>query len=57
MKAIIGDLKRRILFEDENVLVLNKPAGLAVQGGSNIKLSIDSLAAQHLMSSATDKPR
>src|SRR3954452_16301983 len=29
-------LRAMILFEDDDVLVLNKPAGLAVQGGSGI---------------------
>src|ERR1043165_3182859 len=29
-------LKDMILFEDDDVMVLNKPAGLAVQGGSGI---------------------
>ena len=27
-------LKDMILYEDDDVMVLNKPAGLAVQGGS-----------------------
>jgi 23S rRNA-/tRNA-specific pseudouridylate synthase len=26
-----------IIFEDDNYLVINKPAGLAVHGGGNIK--------------------
>ncbi len=30
------DLERAILFEDDHLLVLNKPAGLAVHGGSGI---------------------
>ena len=34
-----------ILFEDENLLVLNKPAGLAVQGGKGVGTSLDSLLA------------
>ncbi len=29
------------LYEDDNILVINKPSGLATQGGSNISLSID----------------
>ena len=36
-----------ILFEDENLLVLNKPAGLAVQGGKGIGTSLDSLLAMN----------
>jgi 23S rRNA pseudouridine955/2504/2580 synthase len=33
-------LEEAILYEDERLLVLNKPAGLAVHGGSGIKLGV-----------------
>jgi 23S rRNA pseudouridine955/2504/2580 synthase len=36
-------LKEMILYEDADVLVLNKPAGLAVQGGSGITRHIDQM--------------
>ena len=36
---------RMILFEDEHVLVLNKPFGLAVQGGSGTKRHLDGILA------------
>lgn len=29
------------IFEDDNILVINKPSGIASQGGSGIKISID----------------
>ncbi|MGI9357514.1 MAG: RluA family pseudouridine synthase [Rhizobiaceae bacterium] len=39
-----GDVLRdMLLFEDKKVLVFNKPSGLAVQGGSGINRSIDSM--------------
>jgi 23S rRNA pseudouridine955/2504/2580 synthase len=38
-----SDIKKLILFEDDDVLVLNKPAGLAVQGGTGIRDSIDKM--------------
>jgi 23S rRNA pseudouridine955/2504/2580 synthase len=38
-----NDLKKLILFEDEDVMVLNKPAGLAVQGGTGLRESIDDM--------------
>ncbi len=38
-------LRRAILYEDERLLVLNKPAGLAVQGGSGQKNHVDGLLA------------
>jgi 23S rRNA pseudouridine955/2504/2580 synthase len=40
-----GDIKKLILFEDDDVLVLNKPPGLAVQGGTGLNISIDSMLA------------
>lgn len=40
------DLLSHIIYEDEGLLIINKPAGLASQGGTGIKLSvIDSLRA------------
>ena len=39
MKGII------VLYEDQNLLVLNKPAGLPVQGGKGVGASLDSLLA------------
>ena len=32
-----------ILYEDDDVLVLNKPAGLAVQGGSGTTRHVDQM--------------
>jgi 23S rRNA pseudouridine955/2504/2580 synthase len=34
------------LFENDDCIVLNKPAGLAVQGGKGVKVSLDSLLAE-----------
>ena len=36
-------VKDMILFEDADVMVLNKPAGLAVQGGSGITRNVDDM--------------
>lgn len=33
-------LEKRILYEDDNLLVLNKPAGMAVHGGSGINFGV-----------------
>jgi 23S rRNA pseudouridine955/2504/2580 synthase len=38
-------VERMILFEDEHVLVLDKPFGLAVQGGTGTRRHIDGLLA------------
>jgi 23S rRNA pseudouridine955/2504/2580 synthase len=41
-------LKRiEVLYEDEYCLVLNKPAGLAVQGGKGVGVSLDGILAVH----------
>jgi len=39
----LAALKEMIIFEDADVLVLNKPAGLAVQGGSGTTRHIDQM--------------
>lgn len=38
--AFMAGLDRRVLFEDEGLLVIDKPAGLAVHGGSGVKLGL-----------------
>ena len=38
-------LRAMILFEDRDLIVLNKPYGLAVQGGSGTKRHIDGMLA------------
>lgn len=43
---LVQDLKDRILFENEDLLVVDKPAGLAAHGGSGIEFGlIESLRA------------
>ena len=39
----INDILKTIIYEDDEIIVLNKPAGLATQGGSGITKHIDSL--------------
>jgi 23S rRNA pseudouridine955/2504/2580 synthase len=36
-------IKDNIIYEDENCIAINKPFGLASQGGSKVKLSVDIL--------------
>ncbi|MBQ0012999.1 MAG: RluA family pseudouridine synthase [Proteobacteria bacterium] len=38
-------LRQCVIYDDADVVVFNKPAGLAVQGGSGIKKSVDKMAA------------
>ncbi|MFZ2100272.1 MAG: RluA family pseudouridine synthase [Oricola sp.] len=49
-------LRRMILFEDKKVLVLNKPAGLAVQGGSGVVRHIDGML-EAFRNQKGEKPR
>jgi 23S rRNA pseudouridine955/2504/2580 synthase len=39
----VRDLEASILYRDESVIVLNKPAGLASQGGSGITVHLDGM--------------
>ncbi len=36
-------IKSKVLFKDDNLIVLNKPSGLAVQGGTNTERHIDGM--------------
>jgi 23S rRNA pseudouridine955/2504/2580 synthase len=44
-KADRDFIERMILFEDDHVVVLNKPYGIAVQGGTGTKRHLDGLLA------------
>lgn len=41
----LEELRKCIVHNDNDVVVFNKPAGLAVQGGTGIKKSVDKMAA------------
>jgi 23S rRNA pseudouridine955/2504/2580 synthase len=40
---IRDELQKMVLFEDADIMVLNKPAGLAVQGGSGLSRHVDAM--------------
>ncbi|MGJ8529310.1 RluA family pseudouridine synthase [Maritalea sp.] len=44
------------LYEDESILVINKPHGLAVQGGTNTKMHVDKLL-ESIPNKKGEKPR
>jgi|TARA_B100002003_G_scaffold196799_1_gene187073 23S rRNA pseudouridine955/2504/2580 synthase len=50
------ELRQRILHQDAALLVIDKPAGLAVQGGSGTKRHIDGMLGA-LQFDATERPR
>jgi len=43
---IIGMKNIEILYEDDFCIIINKPAGLAVQGGEGVKSSLDKILAE-----------
>ncbi|HVJ31920.1 MAG TPA: RluA family pseudouridine synthase [Terriglobia bacterium] len=49
-------LQGAVLYQDDDVIVINKPAGLAVQGGSGIGKNLDDLLVA-LQFDAAEKPR
>lgn len=54
--GLIEDLKARIVHRDPQVLALNKPPGLAVQGGSKTSLHVDGML-DALQFEAAERPR
>lgn len=38
-------LRQCVIYDDDDIVVFNKPSGLAVQGGTGIKKSVDKMAA------------
>jgi 23S rRNA pseudouridine955/2504/2580 synthase len=55
-KKTLDTLTAMILFEDDDVMVLNKPAGLAVQGGSGTTRHIDQML-EAMRDAKGQKPR
>ncbi|KAF8938993.1 hypothetical protein BGZ47_008344 [Haplosporangium gracile] len=49
-------LKDWVIYEDERIIVLNKPSGISVHGGTGVTTSIDS-SLSLLQGSYQDKPR
>lgn len=41
----LESLRQNIIYNDDDIVVFNKPAGLAVQGGTGIRKSVDKMAA------------
>ena len=39
-QSLIGLLQKAVIYEDDTILVINKPSGLAVHGGSGIQLGL-----------------
>ncbi|KAL2643606.1 hypothetical protein R1flu_011193 [Riccia fluitans] len=50
-------LQSHVIHKDSHILVINKPPGLPVQGGSNVKKSLDSLMEASLRYEYTEGPK
>lgn len=55
-EALVAELRAAVLHKDAHVLVINKPAGLAVQGGTDTAMHVDALL-DALRFGAEDRPR
>jgi 23S rRNA pseudouridine955/2504/2580 synthase len=53
---LIAELRRRVLYRDPEVLIIDKPAGLAVQGGTATDQHLDRLL-DGLCFEASERPR
>jgi len=54
--AMIERLQKAVIYKDENILAINKPPGLAAQGGTNVKESVDE-ALDFLKFGLDERPR
>jgi len=55
-EADAEDLRSRVLYRDDAVLVIDKPSGLAVQGGSKLRRNLDAML-DVLRFDADERPR
>ncbi|XP_045814943.1 RNA pseudouridine synthase 4, mitochondrial [Trifolium pratense] len=53
----INFIRTLVIYKDPHILVLNKPPGMPVQGGINIKRSLDAVAAECLNYHYSEPPR
>ncbi|XP_061354496.1 RNA pseudouridine synthase 4, mitochondrial [Gastrolobium bilobum] len=53
----INFIRSLVIYKDPTILVLNKPSGMPVQGGINIKRSLDVIAAACLNYEYSEPPR
>jgi len=52
----IKEIRKSVLFKDDDIIVINKQAGIATQGGVGVKVSIDSLL-EYLKFDYDSKPK
>lgn len=52
----IKAIKNSVIYKDDEIIAINKPAGLAVQGGVGVAISVDSLL-DHLKFDYEERPK
>jgi 23S rRNA pseudouridine955/2504/2580 synthase len=52
----LAEIRKWVLYRDSNIIIINKPQGLAVQGGSKITKSVDGLL-DGLIFDAKERPK
>ncbi|KAK9867950.1 hypothetical protein WJX84_002002 [Apatococcus fuscideae] len=57
LKLLAAELREQVLYENEDFVILNKPPGLAVQGGSRIPVSLDDILPLLFESDSGIRPR
>ncbi|KAK9824138.1 hypothetical protein WJX72_008058 [[Myrmecia] bisecta] len=57
LDKLAAQLRERVVYMDNELLVLDKPAGLAVQGGPGVKVSLDVVMADVLRFGHDEVPR
>ncbi len=55
-EKLAAELRRRVLYRDQDALVIDKPAGLAVQGGTSTHVHLDGML-DALRFDAAERPR
>lgn len=55
-KKDIDLIKKSVIYEDDNLIIINKPSGLSTQGGTNVSVSVDSLS-KYLVPEGSKKPK
>ena len=55
-RKLIQSIQEAIIYKDQDLIALNKPAGLATQGGIKVKVSLDDLA-EYLTFERKNKPK
>lgn len=56
-KALAAKMRACMLYMDDEVMVLNKAAGMPVQSGTDLPLAVDQVLAAHFVSPEGHQPR